>query len=398
MFVEFFCLLRQRGLKVSPNEWITLLKGLELGLHESSIAGFYHLCRTTLVKSEADLDRFDQTFLEFFEDVPFAGELPDIPEELMQWLNEPSQVVVQDPNRDLSQNETMEELVRKLEERLEEQETEHNGGVFWIATQGKSALGNGGWHPGGIRVGGESQNRTGMLAAGERKFRDFRKDRPLDLRQFQTAFRTLRQLAARPDDPERELSLDGTIRSTCDHGGLLHVEYQPPRKNDIKILLLMDSGGSMARHARLCATLFQAAAQSNFFREVQTYYFHNCIYEDLYQDPGLNDSGKVATEWVLSQYDSNYRAILVGDGMMNEGELWGERYDWATETRRGSGLSWLKRFLHQYPRLIWLNPEPNAGNLGYWSQTHLALAELFPMFPLSVEGLEQGMKRLMARR
>ena len=233
MFVEFFYLLRERGLKISLNEWMTLLLGLEKGLHGSSLTGFYQLCRAVLIKTEADFDRFDQVFLEFFKGVPFEGELP---EDLMDWLNHPTE----DLQRSIEQlqamgfqDETLEELLKRLEERLKEQTEEHNGGNYWVGTQGRSAFGNNGWHPNGIRVGGQSRHRTAMMVAGERKYRDFRKDNTLDVRQFQTAFRLLRQLSVQSDTTDREVDVDGTIHDTCENAGLLHVRWKKPRKNAV---------------------------------------------------------------------------------------------------------------------------------------------------------------------
>ena len=398
MFVEFFYLLRDRGLKFSLNEWMTLLLGLEKGLHGSSLTGFYQLCRAVLIKTEADFDRFDQVFLEFFKGVPFEGELPD---ELMDWLNHPTEDLGRSIERmkEMSfHDESLEELLKRLEERLKEQTEEHNGGNYWVGTQGRSAFGNNGWHPNGIRVGGQSRHRTAMMVAGERKYRDFRKDNTLDVRQFQTAFRTLRQLSAQSDTTEREVDVDGTIHDTCDHAGTLHIRWKKPRKNAVKVLLLMDSGGSMDYYAGLCSQLFQAATKSNHFKELHTYYFHNCIYDTLYSEPTLWYQDSVATDWVLQQYDSSYKVIIVGDAAMNPYELRERRYNWGEGTYGPSGLEWLDKFRTQYPHLIWLNPEPMPASPSYWGQTHYQLGQIFPMYDLSAEGLETGMKRLMVRK
>lgn len=398
MFVEFFYLLRDRGLKISLNEWMTLLLGLEKGLHGSSLTGFYQLCRAVLIKTEADFDRFDQVFLEYFKGVPFEGELPD---ELMDWLNHPTEDLGRsiEKMKELGfQDESLEELLKRLEERLKEQTEEHNGGNYWVGTQGRSAFGNNGWHPNGIRVGGQSRHRTAMMVAGERKYRDFRKDNTLDVRQFQTAFRTLRQLSAQSDTTEREVDVDGTIHDTCDHAGTLHIRWKKPRKNAVKVLLLMDSGGSMDYYAGLCSQLFQAATKSNHFKEFHTYYFHNCIYDTLYSEPTLWYQDSVATDWVLQQYDSSYKVIIVGDAAMNPYELRERRYNWGEGTYGPSGLEWLDKFRTQYPHLIWLNPEPMPASPSYWGQTHYQLGQIFPMYDLSAEGLETGMKRLMVRK
>ena len=398
MFASFFYLLRQRGLDVSLNEWLTLLQGMEQGLHRSSLTGFYQLCRAVLVKSEAEYDRFDQVFLEFFKDVPWQGELP---EEVLQWLEHPKEDLGETVRRlrDLGMpEESLEELLRRLEERLKEQTEEHNGGNYWVGTQGRTPWGNSGWHPGGIRIGGQGRHRTAMTVAGERKYRDFRKDNTLDTRQFQMAFRLLRQLSVQADSSEKVLDVDGTIRDTCDNAGTLKVRYKNPRKNAVKVLLLMDSGGSMEYYAGLCSMLFQAATKSNNFKELHTYYFHNCVYSEVYTHPGLRWDSMVPTEWLLQNYDASYKVIIVGDGAMSPYELREPRYDWEKRTYGDSGLAWLERLRRHYPYLIWLNPEPMPARPDYWSQTHWQLAQIFHMYDLSAEGLEQGMKRLMVRR
>ena len=398
MFVAFFYLLRQRGLDVSPNEWMTLLEGMEKGLHKSSLTGFYHLCRAIVVKSEVEFDRFDQVFLEFFKDIPFNGELP---EEMLEWLEHPSEDLKR-PIEELMTagfpDETMEELLKLLQERLEEQDAEHNGGSKWVGTQGRTPWGNSGWHPNGIRIGGQGRYRTAMAVAGERKFRDFRKDNTLDTRQFQMAFRLLRQLSVQTESVDKELDVDSTIHDTCENAGSLQVRYKNPRKNTVKVLLLMDSGGSMEYYAGLCSMLFQAATKSNHFKELHTYYFHNCIFSSLFQGPQLWRSGEVPTEWVLQNFDSSYKVIIVGDAAMNPYELREKQFQWGKGTYAPSGLEWLERFKKQYPYLIWLNPEPMPSKPDYWSQTHYQLGQIFQMYDLSAEGLEKGMKRLMVRR
>ena len=397
MFAAFFYLLRSRGLEISLNEWITLLEGMEKGLHRSTLTGFYHLCRAVVVKSEAEYDRFDQVFLEFFQGVPWKGDLPD---ELLDWLNHPAENLRADIEALRGRgfpDETLEELLKLLEKRLQEQTEEHNGGSYWVGTQGRSAVGNSGWHPGGIRIGGQSRSRTAVTVAEERKFRDFRKDNTLDIRQFQTAFRMLRQLSVQADGTEKVLDLEGTVQDTCGNAGTLQVRYKNPRKNTVKVLLLMDSGGSMEYYAGLCSMLFQAATKSNHFKELHTYYFHNCIYDQLHETPRLLDEG-VPTEWLFRNYDASYKVIIVGDAAMSPYELRGRHYNWRRGDYGPSGLEWLERLRKQYPYLIWLNPEPMPARLDFWSQTHYQLGELFHMYALSAEGLERGMRRLMVRR
>lgn len=398
MFTGFFYLLRAHGFRVSLNEWMTLIEGLMLDLQHDSLTGFYELCRAVLVKSEADYDKFDQIFLEYFDGVPYQDELP---KELMDWLNNPA-AAMEEFRKFLRtqgyEEKSIEEILKMFEERLKEQTEEHNGGNYWVGTQGRTPWGNSGWYPGGIRIGGQGRHRTAMTVAGERKYRDFRKDNTLDTRQFQMAFRLLRQLSVQADSNEKVLDVDGTIRDTCDNAGTLKVRYKNPRKNAVKVLLLMDSGGSMEYYAGLCSMLFQAATKSNNFKELHTYYFHNCVYSEVYTHPGLRWDSVVPTEWLLQNYDASYKVIIVGDGAMSPYELREPRYDWEKRTYGDSGLAWLERLRRHYPYLIWLNPEPMPARPDYWSQTHWQLAQIFHMYDLSAEGLEQGMKRLMVRR
>ena len=250
MFVGFFYLLRQRGFGVSLNEWMTLMEGLSLGLHRSTLTGFYDLCRAVLVKSEADYDKFDAAFLEYFKDVPFPEEL--LPDELMDWLNHPKNALEEFRAFLREQGyaeKSIDEILKMFEERLREQTEEHNGGSYWIGTGGYSNFGNAGHSPQGIRVGGESIYRRAFQVAGERKYRDFRRDNTLDIRQFQMAFRLLRQYSDQSLGDKTEFDVDGTIRDTCDNAGTLKVRYKRPRRNTVKVLMLMDSGGNSGSQA-----------------------------------------------------------------------------------------------------------------------------------------------------
>lgn len=382
---------------VSLNQWITLLKGMELGLHGSTLTGFYRLCRALLVKNETEFDRFDQAFLEYFKDIPWKGEIPD---DLMSWLNEPVgefEDIEEELNAAGISKETLEQLLDLLEERLKEQKEEHDGGSYWVGTHGRSRFGNSGWNPNTIRVGGKSKHRAAMLVAGERKFRDFRKDNTLDTRHFQMAFRTLRQMSVRNDMAEQEVDVDGTIRDTCDSAGTLKIRYRKPRKNTVKVLLLMDSGGSMDYYSRICSMLFQAATKSNRFKELHTYYFHNCIYSNLYTHPDMRWESVVRSEWVLKNYDESYKVIIVGDAAMSPGELTAPRYSWTSRAYGISGLAWLELFKKRFPYIVWLNPVATPTRPDFWTQTHFQLAQMFKMFTLSAEGLELSMKELMRR-
>ena len=397
MFEEFLYLLRQRGLKVSLTEWMSLMEGLHKNLHGASFMGFYALCRALLVKSEADFDRFDRAFLEYFKDVPFEQE---VSQELLDWLDKPETLANYDPiqaaiNAGLSE----EEIEEMLRQRLREQTEEHNGGRYWVGTHGMSVFGNSGLSPTGIRVGGKSMYKRAFRVAGERRFRDFRGDNTLDTRQFQVALRHLRQYSGLVDLPPTEFDVDGTIRDTADSGGMLKVRYKRPRQNTVKVALLIDSGGSMDYYSRLCSALFQAVSKSRHFQDLRVYYFHNCPYARLYTEPTMDPFQRLETQWVLSNLSPEYKIIFVGDAQMAPYELTGgRRYNGpGDDPLYRSGLGWLELIQTRFPRCIWLNPSPRPDWGPYWTQTYDVIAGMFPMFPLTVDGLEEGMKKLLSR-
>ncbi len=400
MFEDFLYTLRRGGLKVSLTEWMSLMEALDKGLHHSSFTGFYHLCRCLLVKSEADFDRFDRCFLQYFQNVPFEGE---ISQELLDWLNRPE--VLQDyANWDEEQaqlNEMLseEEIERMLQERMREQDSQHNGGNYWVGTHGMSAFGNSGLSPKGIRVGGQGRHRRAFRVAGERHFRDFRQDNTLDTRQFQIALRRLRQYSGLVDLPPTEFDVDNTIQDTAENGGMLTVRYKRPRQNTVKVLLLMDSGGSMDYYAQLCSALFQAVSKVGHFKDLKVYYFHNCLYSRVYDSPNLLPSGSIPTDWLLSNLSSEYKVIFVGDAQMAPYELTGGWYTSrdADSSRPKSGLDWLLRLRDKYHNVIWLNPSDRPSWGEYWSETYDRIAGIFPMYPLTVDGLEEAMKKLLTR-
>ena len=398
MFADFLYLLRGSGLKVSLTEWMALMEGLDKGLHGASFTGFYYLCRCLLVKSEADFDRFDRAFLEYFKDVPFQQE---VSQELLDWLNRPD-TLLDHANWDEEQalknlGLSEDEIERMLRERMAEQNEEHNGGSYWVGTHGMSTFGNSGLSPTGIRVGGESKYKRAFRVAGERRFRDFRGDNTLDTRQFQVALRRLRQFSGLVDLPPTEFDVDSTIQDTADNAGVLKVRYKRPRENTVKVLLLMDSGGSMDYYAQMCSALFQAVSKSGHFKDLKVFYFHNCVYSWLYNTPRQSYGDGVMTQWVLDNLSGEWKVIFVGDAQMAPYELSGGYYRSRDKDRPQSGLDWLNCFRERYSHVIWLNPSPRPDWGEYWSQTYDVIADIFPMFPLTVEGLEEGMKKLLSR-
>jgi uncharacterized protein len=397
LFLQFFYLLRARGLPVTINEWMTLVEAMDKGLAGSSLTGFYHLCKSILVKSETEFDKFDAVFAEYFRGIENPE---DLPSEFWKWLNEDVRV------RDINDRTVMddfllelEELQKRFKERMEEQKERHDGGNYWIGTGGTSTMGHSGYNERGIRVGGEGRHKSAVQVAGERHFKDFRQDTILDIRQFQVAFRKLRQYSSRMEGDRTVLDIDKTIDETCDSGGMLKIVYDKPRKNTVKLLLLIDSDGSMMPYSKLCNRLFQAASKSNHFKDLKVYYFHNCIYDYLYTTPVCRREEWVDTNWVLGNLNSEYKVIFVGDAAMAPFELF----------RRGGnnviglfneepGIDWLRKFKKRYKKQIWLNPiESRYWENLYGRETLKEIGEIFPMFELTLDGLEQGIKKLLVK-
>lgn len=399
MFTTFFYLLRAKGLKVSLNEWMSLIEALDKGLHGSTFTGFYYLCRAVLIKSEADFDKFDGAFLEFFKDIKLTHD--ELPQELLDWLANPKDKPGDEFDMDRAmQNEhiSQEEIQRMLLERLEEQKEEHNGGSYWVGTGGVSVFGHSGFSPRGIRVGGDGGQKRAFQVAGERKFRDFRQDNTLDTRQFQMAFRKLRQFSSKTDAERSEFDIDESIRATCDNAGRLKVVYGKPRKNTVKVLLLMDSGGSMDYYSRLCSALFQAVSKSSHFKDLQVFYFHNSIYSKIYTTPDLRPSSIVPTDWILRNISSEYKVIIVGDAQMEPSELLNPSYFSYGVRDDVTGIEWFKRFKDKYPHLVWLNPSERPNYGGWWAKTYDILNKEFPMYRLTIEDLHVALKKLLVNR
>lgn len=399
MFTDFFYLLRANGIQVSLNEWLTLMEALEKGLHGSQLTDFYYLARCVLVKSEADFDRFDMAFAACFKDVQAVKTLP---EEFLRWLAEAV------PPRDFDQAEVdarfagldLDQLRKMLEERLQEQTERHDGGSKWVGTGGTSPFGHGGYNPAGIRIGGPGRRRTAVQVAQAREYQDFRQDAALELRQFQMAFRRLRNLTVKGDGPKDELQLEATIQSTCDNGGFLTLEFDRPRKNDVRLLLLFDSGGSMWAYSQLCSRLFHAVHEASHFRELKTGYFHNCVYDDLFTTPDCWYSQSTPTEGVLGGLDSRWKIIFVGDGAMAPSELLsrGGCLDYYRMNQE-PGIVWLQKFVKKSPHVIWLNPMPERSwDYAWGSRTIQIIRREIAMYPLTIEGLDAGLRHLMAPR
>lgn len=388
---------------VSPQKWLDLMQALEMGLHGSTMKGFYTLCRAVLCKSEEDYDLFDESFVQYFQDAFFYanGDVREvISEQMKEWLNHPDTSSGSSKSEedvpDIMKEFDREEIEKRFKEQLEEQEEEHNEGYRYIGTQGVSPFGNAGFNPNGIRAEGVGVEHRAIRVAGQRIFRDFRKDNVLSIRQYQMAFRILRRYSS-DNFYEKELDIDRTIQDTCNKGGLLHVRYQRPRKNNIQVLFLMDSGGTMSPYRQLCSRLFQAVSRSNHFKDLKIFYFHNCPHELLYTSPTLEDQYEIPTEEVLMQCSPQYKVIFVGDAYMEMGEL---NYHpvFVTRQNRGyCGIEWLREFKKRYKNIVWLNPmmdQESNSFIGGGDTSYKTIRGMFDMYPLTVSGLEKAMKRL----
>lgn len=389
MFTDFFFHLRGRGLKVSLSEWLPLLRALAEGHARANLNVFYHLARAVLVKRETQYDLYDQAFAEYFRGVEQQFDLSD---ELLEWLANPALP------RELSEEERaalkaldLDELRRRFEERLHEQKERHDGGDRWIGTGGTSPFGYGGTNPAGIRIGGPGGGRSAVQIASERRFKNLRSDRVLDTRQIGMALRRLRRLGK--DDGLEELDLDATIDESARQAEI-ELVFGPPRKNRLKLLLLIDVGGSMDPHAELCERLFSAAHAANHFHTFESRFFHNCVYERLYTDI-FRGRGEPTHE-VLKRLDQRWSVLFVGDAWMSPYELShpGGAVD-LFHYNRVPGIEWLKRIRERSPRSVWINPEPRR----IWRAPSIQLIRtVFPMFELTLDGLAEAVDVLAGRR
>lgn len=400
MFINFFNALKAKGLKITLSEWLTLQEALDRDLCGSSLTQFYYVARMILVKSETDFDKFDLAFDECFKAVKNEQEITS---QMLRWLDKSDMTdLVDEKERDfMNQMEetalTKEDVEEKFKQRLRDQDSEHNGGSFWIGTMGKTQFGNTGGNMGGVRVGGQTGYQSAFAVVGARKYRDFRDDRVMDNRQFSMALRKLRQFSTKLDIPETELDIQGTIDKTCNNGGCLQIVMQKPRKNSVKLLLLMDSGGTMIPYTTLLNDLFQSVNKSNHYKDVKVYFFHNCIYSKMYKTPECENGDWIDTDWLFRNLDSDYKVIIVGDAAMAPEELYSDTGNYRGPNGGLSGYEWLKQVKRHYKKIVWLNPKMAPGHAP-WREAETAIKEMFPMYKLTVSGLNQAMARLMTNK
>ena len=389
MFTPFFYTLKDKKVPVSINEWMILMEALDKRLIHN-MSEFYYLARAILVKSETHFDQYDIAFQEYFGAIapPFQ-----VTEELIQWLVNPRNRPELTPEELAAiQKMDLEELLREFEKRLKEQNERHDGGNYWIGTGGTSPFGHSGKNPQGMLVGGPGGMRSAVRIAEQRYFRNYRDDVTLDIRQIKVALKQLRQLNRA--GPEDELDLDRTIDATCKNAGELEFKWKRPRKNSIKLLLIMDTGGSMEPYADLCSQLFSAANSLSHFRSFKYYYFHNCPYDVLYSD--IQQRKGEPIEHLLKILEPDYKVIFVGDACMAYSELmdrFGDLYFHGYQ--KHAGIDRLKQFKLHFSHVVWLNPETSV--LRSYPTVQI-IAKMFPMYNLSLEGLNQAVKKLITKR
>jgi len=385
----FFLHLKSFKLPVSTREFLTLLEALDRRVVSLSLDEFHALARLCLVKDEQHFDRFDLAFGSYFKGVDaifdIRGEIPD------EWLRREFQHYLSDEDR--KKVEALggwDKLMETLRQRLEEQRGRHAGGSKWIGTAGTSPFGAYGYNPEGIRMGADGGGgRTAVRVWDERSYRNLDGDVELNTRNLKVALRRLRRFA-REGVPE-ELDLDGTIEGTARNAGWLDLRLQPERRNRVKVLLFLDVGGSMDPHVRACEELFSAARSE--FRHLESFYFHNCVYDHVWRDNARRRNERVSTLELLRTYGPDWRLIVVGDAAMNPYELIQEGGS-IEYTNDEPGLAWLTRLFEHFRHRIWWNPEPPRA-WEYTRSTQMILKALGPrMFPLTLSGVSQGIDAL----
>jgi len=390
MLIPFFYQLRDGGMKTSITELLTLLEAMKKGVAGQSVDDFYYLSRTCLVKDESQLDRFDRIFAAYFNGVEdsLADLLQDLPEE---WLRRQAELTLTEEER--AQIETLggfEALMQALQERLEEQKERHEGGSKWIGTAGTSPFGAYGYNPEGVRIGQQgSRNRSAAKVWDRREYRNLDDSIELGTRNIKVALRRLRKFAR--EGAADQLDLEDTIDKTARNAGLLDIRMVPERHNAVKVLLCLDIGGSMDDHVRVCEELFSAARSE--FKHLEYFYFHNFVYESMWKDNRRRNAERIPLLDITHKYGADFKLIFVGDATMSPYEIvyaGGSVEHWNEEP----GAVWIRRLLNTYPKAIWLNPEPKHR----WEFTPSVklTREIMDerMFPLTVAGLDEGIKVL----
>ncbi len=391
MLIKFFYTLRAAKLPVSVGEFLALLEGLKAGVigaeGAASVDDFYYLARTTLVKNETLYDKFDRAFSAYFKGVELLTDFSkDVP---LEWLRKHLELELTPEQKAQIEKLGWDELMATLKKRFEEQKERHEGGSKWIGTGGTSPFGHSGYNPQGIRIGGASKNKSAVKVWEQRAYTDYDDNLELGTRNIQVALRRLRRFAR--EGSELELDLDDTIHKTAANAGMLDIRMVPERHNKVKVLLLMDVGGTMDEHIHRVEELFSAAKSQ--FKHLEFYYFHNCVYDFMWRNNRRRFAEKFSTWDIIRKYNRDYKLIFVGDATMSPYEILqpGGSVEYNNEE---TGAEWLQRLLNAFPKHAWINPEPQ----GVWQyRQSIALIQQMVhqrMHPLTLAGLESAMRSL----
>ena len=401
MLIDFFYTLRSAKLPVSVKEFLTLLEALQKGVVGPNLAlgqgdagsgytldDFYYLSRTTLVKDEKNYDKFDRAFASYFKGVQAIADFTrDIP---LEWLRKNLELNLSPEERAKIEKMGWDELMETLKKRFEEQKERHEGGSKWIGTGGTSPFGAYGQNPQGIRIGQDKgRNKSAVKVWDQRAYKDYDDSQELGTRNIKVALRRLRKFAR--EGHEEELDLDDTIRSTAANAGYLNIKMVPERHNNVKVLLLMDVGGTMDEHISRVEELFSASKSE--FKHLEFYYFHNCVYDFMWKNNRRRFSEKFPTLDIIRKYNKDYKLIFVGDATMSPYEILqpGGSVEYNNEE---AGVEWLQRLTKAFPKFAWINPEPQ----GVWQyrQSISVVQQIMNqrMYPLTLRGLEEAMRLL----
>ncbi|GAB6096918.1 VWA domain-containing protein [Desulfatiferula olefinivorans] len=394
MFIDFFYKLKEVGLPVSPTSFLILQKALKTGL-VNSIDDFYTAARSILVKSERHFDVYDQVFAYYFKGVELPAmeglEMDAVAKALLdEWLKDPKQLADAlglDP-KEMSKY-SPEELLEYFKKRLQDQTERHDGGNKWIGTGGTSPVGHSGYHPGGMRVGGESRNKSAVKVAGERRYKDYSGYGPLTQSMVGEALKRLRNLV--PAGPKDTINVDESIYQTMKNAGEIEIVFESSLRDRLKVILAIDNGGwSMDPYVSVVQTLFDYARAQ--FKDVKTYFFHNTVYDTVWEDPSRYRKPVKIDSFI--KRDPETRLIFVGDASMAPYELMARDGSIYVQDRSGkSSIERLKFLAETFKHSVWLNPVP--AHIWHYTQTINTIRNIFPMYELSLDGLEQAVTKLM---
>ena len=391
MFLKLFGSIRNNGVPVTLREYLDLLEGLSKGLCSSNkIEDFYNFSKLCLVKDEKNYDKFDKAFNSFYEENKNIINQVEkkIPESWV--LNELKKIFSNKEKDKVSNDKDWKDILKEFEKRLKEQKKRHQGGNKWIGTGGTSMFGNSGYNPKGIRVGGKSTNRSAVKVWEKRIYQNLDDQVTIDTRNIKMALRRLRKLTR--EGLQDEFDLDNTISATAKNAGLLDVKYRSEKKNNIRVLLLIDIGGSMDDHAKSCEQVFSAAKSE--FKSLDYFYFHNCIYENIWKNNNRRHSEYLETENLLRIYSKNTKLIFIGDALMSPYEITypgGSVEHWNEKP----GVFYINKLVNYFDKVVWLNPEQRQN--WQYAQSTMILRDLVKknMFQMNLKGIESAMKNLI---